>query len=257
MSTPESYLPGPVEAGGSFTGEFGLGDSLPIEEAPYVIERDRINEARLDGFNRKLLPLKLDEPTGERTAGGYYLLDTFVQAKYMFDWYQDPVNGFVLDGIPILGRSYFIKPKAHYWRVIGAHDFKGIDAAQRIVRFERWYCGKNLEGFLEREWAGIRDNAMALDYSAVWLLSNPEQEESVAMVSVTAGAHTRSQNEPDFTGVNDLAVKPSLGECFETESGAQKSFDRTSWVYSIWFPYDRGARSKKTLWPNSPPFPGL
>ena len=212
-------MPGSIEAEGSFTGEFGLGDGLPIEEAPYVIERDRINEARLDGFNRKLLPMKLDETTGERTAGGYYLLDTVAQAKYMFDWYQDPVNGFVLDGIPILQRSYFIKPKAHYWRVIGAHDFKGIDVAQRVVRFERWHCNKNLEGFLEREWAGIRDNAMALDYSAVWLLSNPEQEESIAIVSVTAGAPTRSNNEPDFTGVNDLAVKPSLGECFETENG--------------------------------------
>lgn len=257
MSLPERYLPGPVEARGSFTGEFGLGDGLPIEEAPYVIERDRINEARLDGFNRKLLPLKLDEATGERTAGGYYLLDTLAQAKHMFDWYQDPVNGFVLDGIPILQRSYFIRPKAHYWRVIGAHDFKGIDVAQRVVRFERWRCNRNMEGVLEKEWASIRDNAMALDYSAAWLLSNPEQDEAIAIVSVTTGPQTQNQYEPDFRGVNELAGKPSLGECFEMENRVVKSFDRTSWVYSIWFPYDQGARSKKTLWPNSPPFPGL
>ena len=157
MGTSERYLPGPIEAGGSFTGEFGLGDGLPIEEAPYVIERDRINEGKLVGFNRKLLPLKLDETTGERTAGGYYLHDTFMQAEYMHDWYQDPVNGFVLDGIPILQRPYFINPKAHCWRVIGAHDFKGIDVAQRVVRFERWHCNRNLEGVLEREWASIRE----------------------------------------------------------------------------------------------------
>jgi hypothetical protein len=74
-----NYLPGPIAARGAVTGEFGLGDQLPLSEAPYVIERDRINEGVLPGFNRKLLPLRVDQETGERTAGGYYLLDTFEQ----------------------------------------------------------------------------------------------------------------------------------------------------------------------------------
>jgi hypothetical protein len=49
------YVPGPIPCRGSFTGEFGLGDELALDEAPYVIERDRINEGRLPGFNRNLL----------------------------------------------------------------------------------------------------------------------------------------------------------------------------------------------------------
>ncbi len=110
----KDYAPGPIACKGAFTGEFGLGDELALDEAPYVIERDRINEGRLPGFNRKLLPLQVDATTGRRTAGGYYLLDTPDQAKFMFDWYQDPVAGFVLDGIPILKRAYFKAPRAHY-----------------------------------------------------------------------------------------------------------------------------------------------
>ena len=256
MTQTKDYSPGPIDAKGCFTGEFGLGDSLPIDEAPYVIERDRINEGKLQGFGRKLLPMKMEPSTGERTAGGYYLLDTLADAKYMFDWYQDPVDGYVLDGIPILQRSYFLNPVAHYWHVIGAHDFKGIDTSQKIVRFERW-TGKanNIEDVLSKEWSDIRDEAESKDLSAVWLMFNPEQEETVAIVSVSEGLDKNGE-EPDFDGIERLAGLPSLGSGLEKAAAITKSFERTSWIFSIWFPYS-GVGSKKTLWPNSPPFPGI
>lgn len=252
------YLPGPIRAKGCFTGEFGLGEDLPIDEAPYVIERDRINEGKLPGFGRKLLPLKQDHATGERTAGGYYLLDTFEQAKYMFDWYQDPVDGYVLDGIPILERAYFLKPLAHYWHVAGAHDFKRIDTSQKIVRFERWHCDRpDLESRVIKEWPEIKEKAGAEDYASIWLLYNPEQTESLAMVSVSEGSASTNSETPDFAGIETFAQKPSLAACFEQNAWAKRSFDRTSWIFSIWFPYNKGPLSKKTVWPNSPPFPGL
>jgi hypothetical protein len=252
-----AYRRGPVTCRGSFTGEFGLGDELPIEEAPYVIERDRINEGRLPGFNRKLLPMKVDEGNGKRTAGGYYLLDTLAQAKYMYEWYQDPDDGFVLDGIPILQRTYFKKPIAHYWQVIGAHDFKPLMSAQRVVRFERWRCraddaGERLAGW----WPELRDEAADGDLAALWLLFNPDQDDSIGLVSAADRGVGTPADQPDFPSVRTLEQSPSLGARFEQDGFAERSFDRSSWIFSIWFPYD-GPQSLPTLWPNSPPFPGL
>lgn len=253
-----NYTPGSIDVRGSFTGEFGLGDGLPIEEAPYVIERDRINEGKLPGFNRKLLPIQVDPDSGKRTAGGYYLLDTPEQARYMFDWYQDPVNGFVLDGIPILQRSYFIRPAAHYWQVAGAHDFRAIESEQKIVRFQRWRCERAIvESLALKEWEEVREEANAAGLASVWLLFNPDQEESLGLISVAGHSATATSDQPDFTGIQKMESGIDLGKRFDDSKRSSRSFDRSSLIFSIWFPYDRGPDSKATLWPNSPPFPGL
>jgi hypothetical protein len=252
------YAPGPIPCRGAFTGEFGLGPELSLEEAPYVIERDRINEARREGFNRKLLPMALDRASGERTAGGYYLLDTEAQARAMYDWYRDPVEGFVLDGIPILRRAYFIDPAAHWWRVLGAHDFQSIETCQKVVRFERWRdVDPGAEAAVAREWPALRDEAAARGLSAVWLLWNAAQPESLGLVSVADGSAGRDQAEPDFAALERLAGMESVGRRFEGSGLAARSFDRTSWIFSIWFPYRDWRSSRRTLWPNAPPFPGL
>jgi hypothetical protein len=235
-----------------------LGDELPLDEAPYVIERDRINEGRLPGFNRKLLPVQMDRASGRRSAGGYYLLDTPQQAKFMFDWYQDPVNGFVLDGIPILQRAYFKQPRAHWWHVIGAHDFKPLESAQKVVRFERWRGGgRDAQAQLPALWPQMRTMAEKAGLTSVWLLFNPDQDERFGLISVADRVDTGAAEEPDFTSVDRLAGLATPGAVLEQALGASRSFDRTSWVFSIWFPYRERLTSRRTLWPNSPPFPGL
>ena len=254
----ESYSTGSVEMRGCFTGEFGLGDELPIDEAPYVIERDRINEGKLPGFNRKLLPMMADADGSNRTAGGYYLLETFEQAKYMYEWYQDPVDGFVLDGIPMMQRKYFLNPVAHFWQVIGAHDFKSIDTRQKIVRFQRWTCEQgDIESKLVALWPSIRDQAESAGLSSTWLLMNPEQEESIGLVMAADASANYDGSAPDFAAVESLSRVTSPGQCLEDKNWARLNFDRSSLIYSIWFPYATGANNRPTLWPNSPPFPGL
>ena len=254
----QDYSIGPVEMRGCFTGEFGLGDELPIEEAPYVIERDRINEGKLPGFNRKLLPMMAEADGSDRTAGGYYLLETFEQAKYMYDWYQDPINGFVLDGIPMMQRKYFLNPVAHYWQVIGAHDFKSIESGQKVVRFQRWICKQgDMESKLESLWSSTRDEAEGAGLSSVWLLMNPAQEESIGLVMAADASPGYDGSAPDFAAVESLKSLASPGQRFEENGWAKLNFDRSSLVYSIWFPYATGADNRPTLWPNSPPFPGL
>ena len=253
-----NYRPGVIAAQGAFSGEFGLGDELPIDEAPYVIERDRINEGVLPGFNRKLLPLRLDPQTGERTAGGYYLLETAEQAHYMYDWYQDESGGFILDGIPILKRAYFRNPVAHFWTVVGAEDFRDVHTDQKVVRFERWRrTSGDVAAELANFWPTLRDQARDLGLATVWLLYNPAQEDTIGLVTAAPGSEDASGTEPDFGAVSALADMPSLGAAIDAGGWGERSFDRTSWIFSIWFPYTDGPRSKPTLWPNSPPFPGL
>lgn len=55
------HTQGVIACRGCFTGEFGLGPELPMEEAPFAIARDRLIEARHHRFDRKLLPI--DEAT--------------------------------------------------------------------------------------------------------------------------------------------------------------------------------------------------
>jgi hypothetical protein len=256
--TPSGYEPGPIPCEGCFTGEFGLGDGLPIDHAPYVIARDRIVEALAFHFNRKLLPLSMDRSTGNRFAGGYYLLPTAEEAAQLCRWYQDPVNGFILDGTPILQRSYFIDPVAHWWHVAGAEDFAPLDSAQHVVRFERWRGStRDLEWRVMAVWPDVRQSALDQKLAAVWLLVNPAQEESVGIVSVASWPPDRDALEPGFKGIDHLSGLPGVGAAVDRLAGLDKSFDRTSWIFSVWFPYRDWRTSRKLLWPNSPPFPQL
>jgi len=258
MAVAESYEPGPIACAGCFTGEFGLGEGLPMDEAPYVIARDRIIEGRAFNFNRKLLPISVDRASGGRHAGGYYLLPTAGEAARMCRWYQDPVDGFVLDGTPILQRSYFIEPVAHYWRVVGAEDFASLESAQHVVRFERWRgAAADLESRLQALWPTVRQIAQDQHLAAVWLLVNPDQKESVGLVTSLSSPPDQESPEPGFGGIDELSSLGGAGAAVSELPGLSRSFDRTSWIFSIWFPYRDWRNSKKLLWPNSPPFPGL
>lgn len=205
-ATP-GYEPGPIAQEGCFTGEFGLGDDLPIDHAPYVIARDRIVEARAFNFNRKLLPISVDRETGARYAGGYYLLPT-------------------------------------------------VEEAARMC--ERWRGSTaDLEKRLKALWAAVRKSAREQNLAAIWLLVNADQEESVGLISVASSPPDREALEPDFKGIDRLSAVTSPGEAVSRLPDLSKSLDRTSWIFSIWFPYRDWRTSKKLLWPNSPPFPHL
>jgi hypothetical protein len=60
MAAP-SRQPGPITCEGPAFDDFRLTDHLPPEAAPAVIERDRLFMAARPGFDRKLLPLRVDQ----------------------------------------------------------------------------------------------------------------------------------------------------------------------------------------------------
>lgn len=218
-----AYPPGPIAAKGAFTGEFVLGDGLSLDEAPLVIERDRINEGQWPGFGRKLLPLRLDPETGVRTAGGYYLVDTFADGSAFLDRYVN--DRFILDGVPILRRGYFFEPTCHCWHVLGAQDFKPLETAQHVVRFERWSASlPTVDDKLEKLWPEIRDQAEARGLSAVWLLFNGEQTESIGLVTV---AERKRRGNPEKLD-DDLLGRSKPRRRWATSSNAQPRRKRPS-----------------------------
>jgi hypothetical protein len=99
----------------------------------------------------------------------------------------------------------------------------------------------------------IRHEARQRGYVAVWLLYNKELD-LVNIVYFNDRVGPASPTEPDFASLNALASDPIMGRAFE-RLGWPKLFDRTSWVLTVWFPFEAADSGEAALWPNSPPFP--
>jgi hypothetical protein len=246
------YQPGAIHCEGAAFDDFRLTDHLPPETAPAVIERDRLHMAARPGFNRKLLPLRIEPDTGAVYSGGRYLLDTYEDARAFADWCE---HDFVLDGVPILQRPDFADVTTAVWRVIGAWDFKDIHQSQQVYRTEIWSLSKSNAGdTLANQWNSLRDQAAEQDRSGLWLLYD-EDSEKACIVTIAEGTPDASKSEPDFRGIRSLEQAPSQGAAWEKSGWANKVFDRTHWVFTIWFPRVDGQDVEPPLWPNSPPLP--
>lgn len=108
-------------------------------------------------------------------------------------------------------------------------------------------------GALESAWPGLRDHAADRGLASVWLLYSDERRE-MALITVADRRHEHNSPTLDEAGLRWLEDQPSLAEEFVRQDGARKTFDRTSWIFTIWFAPDH---TPLCLWPNSPPLPGL
>jgi hypothetical protein len=248
-----SYGPGPIPVEGAVFDDFRLTDHLPPHEAPAVIERDRLIMAARPGFNRKLLPLRVEPETSTAYSGGRYLLDTYEDAVAFADWVT---NDFAIDGVLILERPDFAEVSASVWRVIGAHDFKDIHTSQAVFRTEIWDVqGPSAGDRLANHWPALRDAAEAQGRSSLWLLHD-EPGARVSLVTVVDRVADQASSGPDFASLRALEETPSQGAAWERQGWASKTFDRTHWIFTVWFPHTGLAGGKEPLWPNSPPLPG-
>ena len=84
-----------------------------------------------------------------------------------------------------------------------------------------------------------------------------EQRGRIGLVTAAGRVSGGSGEGPDFRSVEALAAAPSLGARWERSGRARKLFDRTHWIFNIWFPRVDGRDLEPALWPNSPPLPGL
>jgi len=246
------YEPGPIQCEGAAFDDFRLTEHLPPQAAPAVIESDRLHMAARPGFERKLLPLRVEPETGTAYSGGRYLLDTYENACEFARWVEED---FILDGIPILKRPDFADVTTAVWRIIGAWDFKSIYDAQQVYRTDIWSVNTaNAGDTLANRWISLRDQAAEQGASALWLLYD-EPAQRASLVTVTERTAGPPAGELDFRSIRDLEAKPSQGADWERSGWADKIFDRTHWVFTIWFPRVNGKDVQAPLWPNSPPLP--
>jgi len=233
---------------GSFSCDFGLPGNLPLSQVPPLIERDRMYMAEQPGMQTKHLPLRIDTNTGNLMSGGRYLFDTFEEAQDYKNWVT---NDFVLDGVHFLQRPIFLAPECHAWAVIGVKEFAPVEQ-QIIMRTERWLVpAGNLKQQLKQRWDDVKDEAEARGMTSVWLTYN-DDERLAQLVYFTDRIVPANPNAPDFASLGALEGATPLGHFF---NGWAKTFDRTQWVLTIWFPFETGDHGAPSLWPHSPPFP--
>lgn len=245
-----NYEPGPIPCEGAAFDDFLLTDHLPPHAAPAVIERDRLIMAARPGFNRKLLPLRVEPKTGTAYSGGRYLFDSYENAVAFSYWCK---HEFEIDGVLILERPDFAEVSAQHYRIIGAHDFKALRNHQTAYRTETWRAaGPSLGDQLANAWPALRDRAAEDGRSALWLLFNEDMRE-IALVTVWDRVGARRPDELDFATLRAVETAPSYGAGWENRYRAEKTFDRSHWVFTIWFPND--GTNEPPLWPNSPPLP--
>lgn len=246
------YGVGPIAAQGAVFDDFRLGGALGPEEAPALIEIDRLPMAARPGFERKLLPLRIDPSDGTAYSGGRYLLDTYEDAQAFADWVA---NEFEIDGVKLVDRPTFLDLTASVWRVLGAHDFKDVRESQQLVRVEIWdLAGVSAVDRIANDWPSVRDQAEEADRASIWLLGD-ERSSRVATVTVADRLATPRDEGPDFAGLELLGKSPSPGAAWEAGGlVGEKLFDRTSWVFTVWFPTRHGS-FPDAVWPNSPPLP--
>lgn len=240
-----------IAAGGAFTCDFGLSGATPFEQIPPAIERDRMYMSARQGLIRKYIPLRIDPLTSEVTSGGRYLFDTKEDADAYDTWVK---NEFTLDAVQFFDRPDFVAPDCRSWSVIGAHDFTGIETTHVLVRTERWQAPlANQRPLLLKRWPSLRAMAAEQGYASVWLLYD-RHDGIVSIVSSVNRFVASDPDVPDFASLLTLESLPSLGDSFADQKWT-RVFTRSSWILTIWFPFQTGDTGLPSLWPNSPPFP--
>jgi hypothetical protein len=231
-------------AGAAYTCDFAISKHVsPMDIVP-MIERDRAVMTARPGFVRKFIPLRNDPASGDLLSGGRYLFRTARDARQYQTWLW---NDFVLDGVAFFDRPFFLNPECHVWDVVGVADLAPYDEYQAVLRTERFRVpATSQDSLLAASWSDILAEARRRGLTGVWLLHDqPEQ-----LVSLVYFADRSSPLTP-----NSLEQAPPLGDVF-ADQGWIRTFDRTQWVLTIWFPFVLGDHGQPSVWPNSPPLPG-
>jgi hypothetical protein len=238
-------------ARGAFSCDFAIPAGVPPQAIPGQIERDRMYMAAQPGFIRKHIPLSFDPATGNLFAGGRYL---FEKRKDASDYHRFVARDFVLDGVQFLSRPAFIAPECHDWSVVGAEDFGDIHSTHVVMRTERFaMSGRDPVGALTCRWPDVRHEAERRGYTSVSMLYNRD-EGLASLVYYADRVGPADPTSPDFASLGALAGAPPLGEKLD-DLGWQRTFDRTQWVLTVWFPFRKGDTGEPSVWPSSPPLP--
>lgn len=246
----------PSVATAAFSDVFQVAGHELNPDEPEMIERVRLVLAARPGMLRKLLPIRVD--AHGVTSGGVYLFDTYENAVAYGEWV---LANFRLDGMLFYDLPVFMEPSYQAWQLVGAEDFASVRTHHDVVRFERWHtlAPHDVAALRDRHWQRLRERALDAGLASVWLLYSPDPcHPQLGLVTVAGhGDHVPTgRADADLGVLEDL---PSFGAGIAQALGATKVFDRTSWVYQVWFPLpaENADYDGASFWPNSPPLPGV
>ncbi|HLL53907.1 MAG TPA: hypothetical protein VK447_10195 [Myxococcaceae bacterium] len=235
---------------GAFTSDFIVPGSFSAGDLVPVLERDRMYMAARPGFVREYTGIRIAE-NGDSLPSGRYFFENVKRAEEYKTWLE---SGYVLDGEGFINRSYIQQYELHAWSVIGSADLGDFRTSQMVTRTERFSVPSgNVRPLLKARWPALLAEARQRGMTGVWLLYSQKER----LVSVVYFADRVGQPDafvPDFTSLKALETAPALGDVF-ADQGWTRTFDRTSWVFGVWFPFVLGDRGEPALWPYSPPFP--
>lgn len=246
---------GPINVEAAVTDYFNFPPATPLELVPTYIERDRPHFAARPGFRSKHLPLRVEPESGITYCGGHYLFDTFEHAQAFVAWLE---NDYTVDGTVFVKVPFFQNLACHVWQVVGAHDFTEVSDAHAVIRCLRWRLTDSEHAeTLRALWPGLRDTAERQGLASLWLLANAE-ERHAGVVAVADRAAAPAGASYDYASIQALENREFLNQVLADQAWAEKIYDRTSWVWTVWLPHTVGAEENLApLWPNSPPLPAV
>lgn len=258
QTQPCDHLPlGQITAGGAASDDFQLDLSkLPPTPLGAIIERDRMYMAERPGFLIKQLPLLIDNQ-GNFYSGGRYLLETYSDAVAFSHWLA---NDFVLDGVEILNRPYFVGVTGYAYEVIGGWRWQHVED-QTAMRVERWSTAgshmppKALRAFLASQLPLIEAAAEQRGLAEVYLAySEPNNLVELAYFTTSLNPGW-DRSTPDYVTLGAMQSASSLATTAMQAQGWSSVLDRSSWVFNTWFHFYPGDQGLASNWPNSPPLP--
>jgi hypothetical protein len=247
------YRTGPIQAEAAFTADFDVRDDIPLQRLTDRVEIERRSMDVRPGMRHKYLPLRFDPATGTRQVGGRYLFDTWENVRD-YDRFVSSELEFE-PGVKFWDRPMFVNVDRHCWRVAGAHDFTPIATTHHVNRLERWtYRDGDAASALAAVWPTVRADAEAQGLASVWLLLQPD-ERQIGMVTAAARLPDDDLDKATSRALTRLERIESVGRFLPADLGAEKVFDRTSLIFTMWLPRSRLAGGDPAAFPVSPPMP--
>ncbi|QIB44433.1 hypothetical protein [Streptomyces aureoverticillatus] len=237
----KGYEVGPIPMEAAFTSDFPLAQGVGVQE---IVDKQEVERRVMDvrpGMYAKYMPSRIEEGgAGTHFTGGRYLFETWDD---VLDYERFTSEELEFEpGVKFWSRPFFLNVERFVWRVAGAHNFLPLEE-HHVSRFERFRYEGDADLAVERAWASLRDEAEARGLGAVWLLHQPEQR--------LIGIHSVASREASA----GLEAEVSLGSLLPESLAAERYFDRTSRILSLWLPKSRLAGGVPSAYPMSPPLP--
>ncbi|HWO60896.1 MAG TPA: hypothetical protein VNO31_12775 [Umezawaea sp.] len=247
------YATGAIAAEAAFTADFAIPREIGTQCLVDMLEIERRSMDVRPGMRHKYTPLRFEPATGAALIGGRYLFDTWSNVVDYDEFTTDELE--FEPGVKFWSRPFFLGVERHIWRVAGAHDFTSLATTHHVNRLERWtFASGDPERELERAWPQVRDAAGEAGLAGVWLMYQPH-ERQIGVLTVAERVEDADPVVSAARSIEALERNPSGGRFLPAALEAEKVFDRTSLILSMWLPESRLAGGAPSAYPSAPVHP--